>query len=303
VQGNIIRRARLKMKRVAIHVWEGIRPSFHVAVGSRRLRIRATPGTGWLLSWTPDWKTELIDGLLSRRPGLFVDIGANMGQTLFDYCASRHGQGYVGFEPSSRCVDHLRQIIADNRLDDCTIVPTALADQARPLTFHVVDETDPGATLLKEVEPLKQRRQMIVPAYRFDDVVDDLTGGREVSLIKVDVEGAEHMVIEGMAATLRQRRPLIVCEVLNCDVNADMDAHERRNQRLIDALEAAAYKVARINKSSDGRHVTGLTEVSGFPSIIYTRENAPDCDYLFVPGDVSFAELVSFKPPGGPAAR
>jgi FkbM family methyltransferase len=247
--------------------------------------VPGTPGTGALLNWQPDWKSQIIDRLLSERPGVFLDIGANIGQTLLDHAASRHAGGYIAFEPQLKCVEHLKDMIDINQIPDYLVVPAALAAENRPLTFYSVDEVDQGGSLLNDVEPVKSQRQYatIVPAYKLDDIIDGLLAGRPLGVIKIDVEGAEHIVLQGMLETLTKHRPTIICEVLHRDSNADPATHAERNRLLLNHLQAAGYKIDRIDKSADLQSVAGLTPFDRFPEKVFTRENAHECDYLFSP--------------------
>jgi FkbM family methyltransferase len=275
--GQVIRKSVLRAKRAAISGWAAARPRFNLRVGDRLLKIPATPTTGWVLSWQPDWKTQLIGKLLTERPGLFADVGANIGQTLFDYCAAPSRQGYIGFEPGALCIDHLNRIIDANALTDCTIYPMALADTSRPLSFYTHGATDPGASLVADMEPNRVAKELIVPAYRFDDL------GLSPSVVKIDVEGAEAAVLDGMRETLRTQEPLIICEVLNRDETANARAHQERGDRLLTILRDANYSVFRICKAADLKTVDQYQAVDGFPADPFSERNRHECDYLFAP--------------------
>lgn len=279
IANKIVRRAQ----RTAISAWDKARPQFSVATRNGRITIPGTPGTGWVLSWHPDWKTQLIDRCLAANPGLLIDVGANIGQTLLDYCNASQKAGYVGFEPSPRCVEHLRGIIADSGLDDCRIVPAALAERNAALSFFARDAADPGATLVGDIDPSKPVIETIVPAYRFDDIIDDIIGTAPISLLKIDVEGAEAAVIAGMKRVMTQRRPMITCEVLNRAPSADRAQHRQRNVRLLELLREADYNLYAIEKSPDTTTLVGIKPIDDFPDVEFTRENVWMVDYLFVP--------------------
>lgn len=283
---KFIRKASLRAKRTVIDGWSWSRPRFTLSVGSRRLVIPATPTTGWMLSWQPDWKTQLIAALLSERPGLFVDVGANIGQTLLDYCASPVRKGYVGFEPSALCVDHLNRIIDANTLDDCMIYPMALASQSKPLKFYTHGATDPGASIISGIEPDRPAQELVIPAYRYDDIAAEISGA-PAALFKIDVEGAESAVLEGMASTLEAHQPLIICEVLNRDASADAVNHRERYDRLLKVVHNLNYRVYRICKSSNQAHVIDFEPVQDFPDDVYTERSRHTCDYVFGPADWS----------------
>lgn len=281
---STLARAVTKAKRTAIIAWDRGRPTFHLQVGPRRLAVQATRETAWLLNWRPDWKTWLIDRLLGHRPGLFVDVGANIGQTLLDYAASAHRHGYVGFEPEASAVEQIQRVIAANGLDDCRIVPAALSDRDAPLELRVGHAADQGASLIHDLRPSEEgRRNILIASYRYDSIADTVQAGRTPGVIKIDVEGAESSVVEGMAETLRRWTPLVFCEVLNRDPHTDAAAHEGRGRTLYERLDELGYDVFRLNKSEDLSRVTGLTPVEKFPTEPYSKACWHTCDYLFAP--------------------
>ena len=47
--------------------------------------------------WTKSWRTEIIERLVDADNGLFVDVGANVGQTLLDLHLAQPKTSYIGF--------------------------------------------------------------------------------------------------------------------------------------------------------------------------------------------------------------
>jgi hypothetical protein len=64
--------------------------------------------------WAKSWKTELIERLLGPESGLFVDVGANLGQTLLDLWSINPNIPYLGFEPNLACICYLKELIQIN---------------------------------------------------------------------------------------------------------------------------------------------------------------------------------------------
>lgn len=271
----------------ALGAWEAFRPRYRVTAGGRTLLIPGTNRDALELAhhWQPNWKTALIHGILDRRPGKFLDIGANVGQTLLDYCTSPHRPGYVGFEPNLHCIALITDIISANHMDDCVLTPVGLSAENAVLKLYLAEVfiTDEGASIVPGLRPEKECKVQMVPCYRLDDIRDTL-GIDAIGLIKVDVEGAESLVLGGMTDTLRRSRPWIICEVLLRDVHADRDAYQARAGKLMEIIDQAGYVALRIEKSRDGLAVEGFTPLDRFPEEVWTRELADHCDYLFVPG-------------------
>ena len=274
-------------KRGLMKAWHAATPRFGIVAGARRLRITPAPQAAGIFDWVPDWKTALIGEILGKRGGLFIDVGANIGQTLLDYCAAPRREGYVGFEPNARCVDHLASIIRSNALTDCVVVPAALSSRDGLVKFYSNPDVgvDAAATLIGDIRPSLALTSEIVAAYRFDSVRDEIVAGRGIGLVKIDVEGAELHTLLGMRETLAAARPWLLCEVLNRDGFAEEAAHAQRMRGIMTLLGELDYAVFRIVKSVDRKRVRGYARIAAFPEIIYAPENAESCDYLFLPDD------------------
>jgi len=276
--------------RAGVKIWGAYaRPRYRMQIGGRSLRISAThEDARGLINWSADWKSDAIARILRAKPGAFLDVGANIGQTMFCYLASQTRGGYVGFEPSARCLDHLNTLIRDNALDDCAIAPVALSNAAGLIRIHVASSVaDASATMLPETQPDDRTWSYLAPAFRYDDIAGELPLKSAPALVKIDAEGAEPLILQGMQEMLRAARPWIMCEVLTRHPNADTDRHARRCRELMAFLKSIGYPALRMNKAPDLTVVESLTPVEAFPEVVYTEENKEQCYYMFVPeGDV-----------------
>jgi FkbM family methyltransferase len=257
-------------------------------VGRNFLVFTIRPDTTDIFWWRPSWKTQLINDVQALRGGQVLDVGANIGQTLLDYCAGTTRNGYLGFEPIPRCADYLNTLIDSNKLSDCSVVPAALSNRNTIIKLYLQQQfpTDSAATLLGELRPDRSLITQLIPCYRFDDIRNDIgTTSRAFGLIKIDVEGAELHVIEGMERTIRSDRPWILCEVLDRDSAADAALHQQRCAALYQQMDILGYDIMRIQKSSEGDAILNLLPIKRFPNRVWTESNSNECDYLFIPSD------------------
>lgn len=249
-----------------------------------------------LLGWRPDWKTKAIAAILEHRPGVLIDAGANVGQTLLDFIAAPVRSSYVGFEPNITCLQHLMELISLNQLERSRIFPAGLADRSSLQDLHLFGgDADPGASTIRALRPGIETRTMPSAFYRFDDIAD-LLPEPDVALVKIDVEGSELAVLRGMAVMLREKRPWILCEVLHRDQVADPAAYADRCEQLMGLLDDLGYEVHRIVQDRDGASVTDLVRISAFPDRAWDEESSRECEYIFVPasdGEVLRQVLVS----------
>jgi FkbM family methyltransferase len=87
-------------------------------------------------------------------------------------------------------------------------------------------------------------QQVTVPLRRFDDVAREC-GLTRLDVMKIDVEGAELMVLRGAECLIRRFRPLIIVEL--CDVNLQKAGYTVRE--LINYLGSLEYDVQTLDDS------------------------------------------------------
>jgi len=149
------------------------------------------------------------------RPGdVALDLGAHIGFFTVQLAASVGAAGHVyAFEPFDPAAELLERSIKENRFDTRVTVRRAAAGSASgtaTLTFPVETLNSGGAYLLRDgTEPLTGNLQKTVPTVALDDL--DLR--RPVRFIKMDVEGAEPLVLQGAARLLAEDRPIILSEL------------------------------------------------------------------------------------------
>lgn len=273
------------LRRVPYRIWRAAGLSVRVRVGDRSLVVPVPNGDALEnADWRPSWRTEVIRRLAA--PGLFVDAGANIGQTLLDLLAARPGNAYAAFEPNSACVAYLNELVSLNGLRDCLIVPAGLSSEAgcRTLYRQAGSSTDALGSVIEDLRPGREFEREVVALLPFDRVRRDLGLG-PVGFVKVDVEGAELEVLTGMRETLRECRPPVLCEVLFTDSRADLNAKRGRNAELLRLLSAVGYRVRQIVKTGDLTGVSSTVPVEEFPSEYWTEANRESCDYLLLPGE------------------
>lgn len=152
---------------------------------------------------------------LNTRPGAFIDVGVNVGQTLLKVLSADRNRRYVGFEPQIGCCYFVDQFLRLNGLQNAAVLPVALSDSNRILTLHSTGQYDESASLAGENDVTGARRPDIthVQARIGDEVLRELEI-EAISAIKIDVEGAEFQVLTGLHGTLRAKQPPVIFEVL-----------------------------------------------------------------------------------------
>jgi FkbM family methyltransferase len=143
-----------------------------------------------------------------------IDIGAHIGFFTLQMAAMVGPSGRVhAFEPFDANADLLERSIAENRFGDRITVQrdaVGAASGTATLTFPLETLNSGGAYVLRDgTAPLAGNVKKQVPLV----ALDDLHLGRPVRFIKMDVEGAEPLVIKGAERLLREDRPMILSEL------------------------------------------------------------------------------------------
>ena len=180
---------------------------------------------------------ELLSRLFEVRSECFIDVGANVGQTLLKVRALSSDVPYIGFEPNSACVFYLSRLATLNGFKKTAIIPVGLfnRDCLLELDFYTESMVDSAASTTQHFRPNQAvYRKEFVPVFRFDGC--KTIPFDEIGVIKVDVEGGELEVLEGMQETISVFRPFIIVEVL--PVYSEANLARLKRQEKLEALIA-----------------------------------------------------------------
>jgi len=157
--------------------------------------------------------TALVERVLGEG-GSFVDVGANHGYFTAIAALRVGASGRVAaFEPNPRVAAALGEVLRRNGVAERVAVhPLALSDRVDDVVRFFVsgDALNDGLSSLLPGEGAGGSRDggevIVVPTTTFDTWAAGAGFGR-IDLVKVDVEGAEARVLEGMEETLRSAPP------------------------------------------------------------------------------------------------
>jgi FkbM family methyltransferase len=143
------------------------------------------------------------------RGGVFIDIGANVGNHTIYVAKFLHPQQVIVIEPNPAAIQILTTNIDLNRLSrivDLSFLGLGLSDRGSSATFFA-PKNNLGGTRLKNGEgPLCLRAG------------DNLFRGRTIDFIKLDVEGMEVRVLKGLKGIIADQRPGIFVEIENDNI-------------------------------------------------------------------------------------
>jgi len=143
------------------------------------------------------------------QPGnVMVDVGANLG--IYSMIAGKlvgdHGK-VLAFEPSFTTFEFLKKNQILNGLKNISCFPVALSDTAGTATLY--HSSDIGSHSLGQIDGMGNLEEIEMTTM---DKVVATEGLERIDLIKIDVEGAEELVLKGAEMSIKRWRPTVIFE-------------------------------------------------------------------------------------------
>lgn len=257
-----------------------------ISIGNKKVTIPILKGIGQQnLLMSEPWMLDLFNSYKDRlSAGAFLDVGFNVGQTLIKYRTIFKDTAYIGFDPNPICAFYVTELIKSNKWLNSEIIPIGISNETGVKELFLYEEAivDSSASIVKEFRnniPVKSTLR--IPVYSFEYIAGfkEITGS--LACIKIDVEGGELEVIKSFVDLIRQKRPLILIEILPAysDSNTVRIARQHEVENIFRELN---YKCQVIVKDGSGR----LESLRSIHSIgIHGDINRSD--YIYSPAEIS----------------
>lgn len=173
---------------------------------------------------------EHLESLLA--PGdVAIDCGANVGVYSMAMAAIVGETGrVVAVEPQEYAIRTIRRSAAISGIDSLAIVRAAVSDENGEAELDVSRAAVEASIVWRSSSP----RLVRVPKVTIDSLVEQKELPK-VTLIKLDVEGAEFDALRGGAGTIERFRPDILLEVWG-------DSYDRVTPKCADFLKRRGYR-------------------------------------------------------------
>lgn len=142
-------------------------------------------------------------------PGMNVlDVGAHVGyhSLLAARLIGPTGKVYA-FEASPDNFELLEKNIELNRYKNIMAIPKAVSDRTGTITFHLSPEGNDRNSIYESSRTASSGGELEVSTVSLDDFLEQ-QGWPEIHLVKIDVEGAEPLVLRGMSKLLERSTEL-----------------------------------------------------------------------------------------------
>lgn len=215
-----------------------------------------------------EWRV-LNDLLAECGGGVFVDVGANIGAMTVLAHSTGRVSSILSFEPSPRYCDAWHRNVLANHVDNATLFEAAVGDYDGTVQFRM----DPRMPLNGKIDRGKvhfSTNTEKVRILRLDTICASLNVD-SIALLKLDVEGAEPLIIRGAQGILSSGRVRSILLEFIVEFMEDMGEDPYEFVNLLTRLGFTLYSI-----NADG----ALTKiaVNGPQEIVDSRrvrENAP----------------------------
>lgn len=158
------------------------------------------------------WLCRRLAGVASTGTApVLWDVGANVGAVTLSVAAQIPGVRVEAFEPSPRVRERLQRNVALNPGLDVCVHALALANEpGRTRFFESAEAGNSGIGTLYQAHNTRDLGADVV-VERGDALIAE-GAARAPDVVKIDVEGFEPEVLEGLSTTLAGHRPALVVE-------------------------------------------------------------------------------------------
>jgi len=156
---------------------------------------------------TGEWELRELHKYV-RRDGIALDVGASSG--VYAYHLSRMARYVYAFEPIPESAERIRRL----RVKNVVVENVALSSREGrtklriPLVSSRGEDKGMASLEPRVVADERLSRTIDVPLRRLDDYEF-----RNISFIKIDVEGHEEDVLDGGRETIARERPCLLIEI------------------------------------------------------------------------------------------
>jgi FkbM family methyltransferase len=197
------------------------RPKYLDVLGTfgERYRVDVNDHIGWNVflkghfDLTPIAVVRWLDRI--RPGGVFLDVGANIGSTSIP--VAKHGIPSIGIEASPTVLRECAANVALNSPIPLSLLNVAVSSPARCEDGRYAEIFSPSgnagaSSLFATWNPSRAGSKVELVRLTTLDRIISFLGLDHITLIKIDIEGAEFAALEGLRGCLERSRPFVLYE-------------------------------------------------------------------------------------------
>jgi FkbM family methyltransferase len=199
------------------------------------LRLRVSPHTSHA-HIRGTYEAPFLDAIAaSVRPGMVCyDVGASIGYVSL--LLARTSRKVYAFEPSPVAREEIAAHLNANQISHVEVVPHPVSDARRTVKFGLTDNAYGSAIAREEGE---------WPTLDLETIaLDEFAATHEQpDLIKIDIEGEEGNALRGAIGLLRDKKPIICCELHSREVSAEVVSLLESHGYVVTNLDGSAFQL------------------------------------------------------------
>lgn len=217
------------MTDISLQEYEKVRPTAIIQYENRKIKfLTPTQHTFWRCQSLFTKEPDTIDWIRRfTKNDVFIDVGANVGMYSI-WAAATRGTSVYAFEPEASNYALLNQNIALNALQDQVLAFCVALSHQTKFDKLYLSQVSPGGSCHSFGEKVNFNLEPFKPAFAqgcFSTTLDDLIDSGvipEPTKIKIDVDGLEHLVIQGAERILENPK----LDSVLIETNRALTAHQ-----------------------------------------------------------------------------
>ena len=198
------------------------------------------------------FQTELIMNEI-KKGDIVLDIGANIGYytLLFAKLVGNNGKVFA-FEPDPKNFDLLKRNVELNNYKNVVLVQKAVSDKNGKIKLYLSKNNKAHHSVFNQ---LGSDQFIEIDAIKLDDYFKD---SNNIDFIKIDVEGAEYDVFNGMQKTLNKNKNL---KIITEFCPAWLEKCDRNPGEYLEELMEQGFKFYNINERKKKINLIGVSKL------------------------------------------
>lgn len=134
-----------------------------------------------------------------NRNEVLIDGGSYTGNSILDFVEEWAGEyaEIIACEPDPENCSKLEQTIRDHKIANVTVLQVGLYSANTTMRFHASGDT---------LSTFSENGEVAIQV----DAIDNFAAGKEISIIKMDIEGSELDALIGAKNTIQRCRPILM---------------------------------------------------------------------------------------------